>query len=83
MSKNFTCSLKAWISEQNACTLNDISDRCGSEAEAFYADLQSSIFDANYPFVCDRDPSTHYLATTTPKPTPKIAKTESAGLFTV
>jgi hypothetical protein len=60
--KNFTCSLKTWISEQNACTLNDMDEQCGKEAADFYADLQSSIFEPTYPFVCQKDGiSTSYV----------------------
>ncbi|KAI6176411.1 hypothetical protein M3Y97_00795100 [Aphelenchoides bicaudatus] len=52
MPKNFTCSLQTWISEQNACTLNDLIDHCGEDAANFYSDLQASIFEPSYPFIC-------------------------------
>jgi hypothetical protein len=80
MPNNFTCSLKTWITEQNLCTLNDISNLCSKEATDFYADLQGSIFESSYPFVCDKDenilttPVVEYFTTKTP---------EISSLFTV
>ncbi|KAH7696965.1 Protein C05E11.7, partial [Aphelenchoides avenae] len=55
--------MKIWMSEQNVCTLEAIAEACGTEAGGFYADLQSAVFEPNYPTVC------HSTKLTKPKPT--------------
>ncbi|KAI6216591.1 hypothetical protein M3Y99_01811900 [Aphelenchoides fujianensis] len=87
MPRNFTCSLHTWMSEQNACTLQDILVHCGEDATNFYADLQSSIFETNYPFICDGArvpprPLEIFNPTTTTR-TPPTGQPQLAGLFTV
>lgn len=53
---DFTCMLKTWISEQNFCTLRDIHNKCGSEASTFYTELQSTVFEPQFPVLCDYFP---------------------------
>jgi hypothetical protein len=48
--------MKAWISEQNVCTLRDINNRCGTEAANFYTELQSTVFEPMFPVLCDLPP---------------------------
>ncbi|KAI6214551.1 hypothetical protein M3Y94_00281500 [Aphelenchoides besseyi] len=83
MPRNFTCSMHTWMFEQQACLQNDIKTSCGNDAANFYADLQSNIFETNYPLVCDGDrlrtKSSHHNLSTTTAP---MAKTEQANLFT-
>ncbi|KAI6200858.1 hypothetical protein M3Y96_00779200 [Aphelenchoides besseyi] len=65
-------------------TPQDITNNCGNDAANFYADLQSNIFETNYPLICDGDrlrtksSHSHYNLSTT---APPMAKTEPANLF--
>lgn len=63
---DFTCMLKAWISEQNVCTLRDIHDKCGDEASTFYTELQSTVFEPLFPVLCDYPVETIQLPVTVP-----------------
>ncbi|TMS36330.1 hypothetical protein L596_003521 [Steinernema carpocapsae] len=50
---DFICIMKTWVTEQNLCTLKDIDKKCGSDASKFYTELQVTVFEPNFPVLCE------------------------------
>ncbi|CAB3399600.1 unnamed protein product [Caenorhabditis bovis] len=50
---DFICMMRTWISEQNTCTLRDIQQKCGDSASNLFQEFQRTVFEPNYPIVCN------------------------------
>ncbi|CAD6185073.1 unnamed protein product [Caenorhabditis auriculariae] len=62
---DFICMMRTWISEQNTCTLRDIQTKCGDQAANLYEEMQTTVFDPQFPVICNYDKESN-ITTETP-----------------